>query len=77
MPLAAVIREALMRAADEERLRPPSFVGAVSAEGVSARESITPDWLPPAPLRSDPPMDEEIERFDGLASAQSRVPEPA
>ena len=48
VPLAAVIREALTRAAELERPT-LSFIGAVSVEGVSAEETTRLDWLDELP----------------------------
>jgi predicted transcriptional regulator len=70
IPLARLIREALTQVVAEERSRTPSFIGAATVEGVSAREGVADDWLPVSPFRTDPPTPEERERFDRLASTQ-------
>jgi hypothetical protein len=70
IPLAAVIREALMEAAGAESRPKLSFIGAVSVAAVSATDTVE-EPIPIPPFRTDPPTPEELEHFRRLADERA------
>ena len=75
VPLAVLIREALIDVADTATPKPPSFIGAVDVDVGNFAASTTAASPPITPFRTDPATPEEIEHFRRLAEERAREAE--
>ena len=65
VPLAALVRQALSDAVENER-RAPSFIGAVAVQGATATATVAAK-APISPFRTDAPDTQELQRLRQLA----------